>query len=530
MPRLMMSPIVKRLAALAFAATTALTTPAMAQTLNIGIQNEPNTMDPQWHLLGNNTQAMRNIFETLVARDVNLQVIPGLALSWKVIDDTTWEFKLRPGVKFHDGSDFTAEDVKFTLARVSTLQGNPSSYAVYTSQIKEVVIVDPLTVRFITNGSAPLLPTNLSNVFMMSSDKGTQPTADFNNGKAVIGTGPYKLTGWAPGTPQMLVRHDAYWGPKPAWATVKISPIARDPSRVAALLAGDVDFINRVPVADVARLKSDPKIKVFAGASAYVYMVYPEVGADQPPGVKDNAGNPLPANPFRDARVRQAMSLAINRDALVERVMEGLATKMTQPVPDSMFGASPRIAPAPYNVERARALMTEAGFPQGFQAEMACPNDRFPNDSKICEAVAQQYSRIGLKVTLAAYPSAVFFPRRAKREFGLSMAGWGSLTGEASYFHGAVIHTTDKDKGLGAINVSGISDAEIDGLIQQARPMLDEAKRRAILEQVSEMVVARNWVIPVLAFGTVSAGRADKVAYTTRADEELMAVEITPAK
>lgn len=520
----------RRLATFALVMAAAFAPQARAQALNIGVQNEPNTMDPQWHLLGNNTAAMRNQYDTLVGRDVNLQVVPSLALSWKVIDETTWEFKLRPGVTFHDGAPFTAEDVKFTIARIPTLQGNPSAYSVYTGQIKEVVAVDPLTVRFITNGPAPLLPTNLSNVFMMSGAKGAQPTADFNTAKASNGTGPYKLVSWAPGTPQMLVRNDAYWGARPHWATVKISPISRDPSRVAALLAGDVDFINRVPIADVAKLKTDPKIAVFAGPSSYVYMVYPEVGADQPPGVKDNAGQPLAANPFRDARIRQAMSLAINREALVDRVMEGLAVKKSQPVPDGMFGASPRIAPAPYNVERARALMAEAGFKDGFQAELTCPNDRFPNDAKICEAVAQQFSRIGLKVTLATYPSAVFFPRRAKREFGLSMAGWGSLTGEASYFLGAVIHSTDKDRGLGAINVSGIADPEIDKLIEEARPMLDEAKRRALLEKISEMVVARNWVIPTLAFGTISAGRADKVRYTTRQDEETMALEILPAK
>ena len=520
----------RKLATLAFAFATALSTAAAAQTLSIGIQNEPNTMDPQWNLLGNNTQAMRNQYDTLVGRDVNLQLVPSLALSWKVVDDTTWEFKLRPGVKFHDGSAFTAEDVKFTLARIPTLPGNPSSYIVYTNQIKEVVVVDPLTVRFVTNGPAPLLPTNLSNVFMMSAAKGAQPTGDFNSGKASNGTGPFKLVSWSPGAPQMLARNDGYWGDKPHWATVRIQPIARDPARVAALLAGDVDFINRVPIADVSRLKSDAKMKLFSGPSAYVYMVYTEVGQDQPQGVKDNAGNPLAQNPWRNPKVREALSLAINRDALVERVMEGLAVKMTQPVPDSMFGASPRIQPAAYNVERARALMAEAGYKDGFQAELTCPNDRFPNDAKICEAVAQQFSRIGLKITVAAYPSAVFFSRRAKREFGLTMAGWGSLTGESSYFMGAVIHTADKEKNLGSINVTGISDAEIDPLIQRARTMLDEPARRALLEQVSEMVVQRNHVIPTLAFGTVSAGRSDRVTYTTRQDEEIQAIEIKPAK
>ena len=504
--------------------------PAGAQALNIGIQNEPNTMDPQWNVLGSNTQAMRNQYDTLIGRDVNLQLVPSLALSWKVVDDTTWEFKLRPGVKFHDGSDFTAEDVKFTLARIPTLPGNPSAYTLYINQIKEVVVVDPHTVRFVTDGPAPLLPTNLSNVFMISGAKGLQPTGDFNSAKASNGTGPFKLVSWSPGAPQMLARNDGYWGPKPAWSTLRINPISRDPARVAALLAGDVDFINRVPIADVARLKGDPKMKLFSGPSAYVYMVYMEVGHDAPQGVKDHAGNPLAQNPFRDPRVRQALSLAINRDALVDRVMEGLAIKMTQPVPEGMFGASPRITPAPYNVERARALMAEAGFPQGFQAELTCPNDRFPNDAKICEAVAQQYSRLGMKITLSAYPSSVFFSRRAKREFGLTMAGWGSLTGEASYFFAAVIHTADKERNLGAINVTGISDKELDGMIQRSRNMLDASARRTLLEQVSEQVVARNLVIPTLAFGTVTAGRADKVSYTTRQDEEIQASEILPAK
>jgi len=521
---------VRKLATLAFAFATALSTAAAAQTLSIGIQNEPNTMDPQWNLLGSNTQAMRNQYDTLIGRDVNLQLVPSLALSWKVIDDTTWEFKLRPGVKFHDGSDFTAEDVKFTLARIPTLPGNPSAYIVYTNQIKEVVVVDAHTVRFVTNGPAPLLPTNLSNVFMMSRSTGSATTSDFNAGKANNGTGPFKLTSWSPGAPQLLARNEGYWGEKPHWANLRILPIARDPARVAALLSGDVDFINRVPIADVPRLKTDPKMRLFSGPSAYVYMVYTEVGQDQPQGVKDNAGNPLAQNPWRNAKVREALSLAINRDALVDRVMEGLAVKMTQPVPEGMFGASPRIQPAAFSVERARALMAEAGFPQGFQAELSCPNDRFPNDSKICEAVAQQFSRIGLKITVASYPSAVFFSRRAKREFGLTMAGWGSLTGEASYFFGAVIHTADKEKNLGSINVTGISDPEIDPLIQRARGMLDDVGRRALQEQISEMVVQRNWVIPTLAFGTVSAGRADRVTYTTRQDEEIQAIEIKPAR
>jgi peptide/nickel transport system substrate-binding protein len=519
-----------RLALLCASMLAALSIGAHAQTLSIGIQNEPNTLDPQWNLVGNNTQAMRNIYDTLSARDRNLQLVPSLALSWRAVDDTTWEYKLRPGVKFHDGSDFTAEDVKFTIARVGSIPGNPNSYAVYVGQIREVVVVDPLTVRFVTNGPAPLLPTNLSNIFILSSRNGPQPNGDFNTGKAAIGTGPFRVVSWQPGSPLVLRRNDAYWGDRQPWQDVRFVPISRDSARVAALLAGDIDFINRVPIADLARLRQDPKIRVFAGDSAYVYMLFPDVENDSPQGVRDIAGNPVAKNPFKDARVRRALSLAINRQAIVDRTMEGQASVANQAVPAGFFGHSTRIAPVAFDAERARALLAEAGYRDGFQVDLSCPNDRFANDAKICEAVAQFLVRIGIRTQVSAMPSAVFFPRRGKKEFGLHMAGWGSLTGESSYFLGAQVHTARRDLGLGAINTNGISDPEIDALVQEARPVLDEARRRAILEKAMELAMERGYIIPAVTFQVLSAGRADRVSYATRADEETLAAEIAPAR
>jgi peptide/nickel transport system substrate-binding protein len=519
-----------RLALLCASMLAALSIGAHAQTLSIGIQNEPNTLDPQWNLVGNNTQAMRNIYDTLSARDRNLQLVPSLALSWRAVDDTTWEYKLRPGVKFHDGSDFTAEDVKFTIARVGSIPGNPNSYAVYVGQIREVVVVDPLTVRFVTNGPAPLLPTNLSNIFILSSRNGPQPNGDFNTGKAAIGTGPFRVVSWQPGSPLVLRRNDAYWGDRQPWQDVRFVPISRDSARVAALLAGDIDFINRVPIADLARLRQDPKIRVFAGDSAYVYMLFPDVENDSPQGVRDIAGNPVAKNPFKDARVRRALSLSINRQAIVDRTMEGQASVANQAVPAGFFGHSTRIAPASFDAERARALLAEAGYRDGFQVDLSCPNDRFANDAKICEAVAQFLVRIGIRTQVSAMPSAVFFPRRGKKEFGLHMAGWGSLTGESSYFLGAQVHPARRDLGLGAINTNGISDPEIDALVQEARPVLDEARRRAILEKAMELAMERGYIIPAVTFQVLSAGRADRVSYATRADEETLAAEIAPAR
>lgn len=506
----------------------ALAMPAAAQNLTVGMQTEPGTMDPQFNLLGSNTSALRNIYDTLLSRDPNLQVRPSLAESWRAVDETTWEFKLRPGVRFHDGSPLTAEDVKFTIERVTRVANNPNSYATYIQGIREVQVVDPLTVRFLTDGPVPLLPTNISNIFIISGAKGARTTQEFNTGQAAAGTGPYRLASWQPGQPLVLERNAEYFGGPAHWQRVTFRPIANDGARVAALLSGDVDFINGVPLQDVARLQSG-RTRVYGGASAYVYMLFPEIGKDPLPGTRDAQGNPLPRNPWLDPRVREAMSLAINREAIVERLMEGRARVANQAIPAGFFGHSERIPPARFDADRARVLLREAGYANGFQTGLACPNDRFVNDSKICEAVAQQLQRIGIRVDLSAQPRATFFPQRARREWPLHAAGWGSLTGESSYFLTSQIHTPNRELGLGAINYSGISNPEIDALIQRGRRILDDGQRRRVLEEAMERTIAQNLVIPILTFEAIWAGRAERVRFTPRADEETLAIEVLPA-
>jgi peptide/nickel transport system substrate-binding protein len=520
------------LLALALAAAP-VAAPARAQELTVGMQGEPGTLDPQFNLLGTNTSALRNIYDTLLSRDPQLQLRPSLAESWRAVDDTTWEFKLRDGVRFHDGSPLTAEDVRFTVARVPNVPGNPNSYTTYIQGIREVQVVDARTVRFLTEGPVPLLPVNLSNIFILSSAKGLRSTAEFNSGAAAIGTGPYRLASWQPGQPLVLERNATYFGTAPAWSRVSFRPIPSDGARVSALLSGDVDFINAVPLQDVARLEKSEgarRYRVFSGPSAYVYMLFPEIGKEPLPGTRDAQGQPLPRNPWKDARVRQAVSLAINRQGIVDRLMEGRARVANQAVPEGFFGHSPRIAPARFDAERARSLLREAGYPNGFQTTLACPNDRFVNDSKICEAAAQQLQRVGIRVELNALPRATFFPARARRDWPMHAAGWGSLTGESSYFLTSQIHTPDRALGLGAINYSGIGDPAIDALIQRARRTLDEAQRRALLEEAMEKTMADELVIPILTFESVWAGRADRVNFTPRGDEETLAIEVTPAR
>ncbi|MFT8242580.1 ABC transporter substrate-binding protein [Roseomonas sp. BN140053] len=510
--------------------------PAAAQNLSVGTRGEPSTMDPQFNLLGTNTSALRNIYDTLLTRDPSLQVRPGLATSWRAVDETTWEFKLREGVTFHDGSPFTAEDVRFSIARVPSIPGNPNPYSTYIQGIKEVQVVDPLTVRFITEGPSPLLPTNLSNIFIVSSAKGNRTTAEFNTGAAAIGTGPYRFSSWQPGQPLVLERNPNFHGGlpegQPQWQRVSFRPIPNDGARVAALISGDVDFINYVPLQDVSRLEKEGngRFSVFAGPSAYVYMLYPEVEKPTPNNLRTPEGQPLGRNPWQDPRVREALSLGINRQVIVDRLMEGRARVANQAVPEGFLGYSSRIPPARFDAERARALLREAGYPNGFGTQLACPNDRFVNDSKICEAVAQQLQRIGIRIDLSAQPSATFFPARARRDWPLHAAGWGSLTGESSYFLTSQVHSPNRELGLGAINTNGIAEPELDQLIQEGRRVLDENRRRAVLEQSMEGLMSRNLVVPILTFEAIWAGRADRVRFTTRADEETLAIEVRQAR
>ncbi len=517
----------RRIAAVALG--LCLAAPLHAQSLTVGIQSEPTTLDPQFNLLGTNTAIARNMFDSLIRRDPKLQLLPGLALSWAAVDETTWEFKLREGVTFHDGSPFTADDVKFTFARVPNLPGNPNSYNTYLQGIKEVVVVDAQTVRFITDGPNPLLPTNLSNLFILSGAKGNRATAEFNSGQAVIGTGPFKYVSWQPGSPVVVERNAGYWGGSPQWQRASFRPIAQDSVRVASLLSGDVDFINAVPISGIPTIQNDRRFAVFGGPSSYVYMFYPNMKEGPLEGVTDPAGAPLPRNPFLDPRVRQAISVATNRQAIVDRVMEGRAAVANQAVPEGFFGHAPNIPPAAYDVERARTLLREAGYPTGFVTPFFCPNDRFVNDAKICEAAAQMLGRIGIRANLQALPRAVFFPQRAKKEMALNMAGWGSLTGESSYFLTSVIHTPTRELNLGAINVSNISVPALDTLMQRARRTLDDNERRALLQQVMEETITQNLVIPVLTFEATWAGKAN-LRYTPRADEETQAIEITAAQ
>lgn len=507
---------------------------ASAETLTVGVRGGPESMDPHYSALGPQADAVKHIFDPLVWTGDDLQLEPGLATSWKAVDEDTWEFKLREGVTFHDGSAFDAEDVKFSIERIPSVAG-PTTTEIYVRRVKEVEIVDPLTIHIHTEGTAATLPFDFVRLFIVSSDAAKDySTAEtsaegFNSGKAAIGTGPFKYVSWEPKGVLVLERFDDYWrGPAP-WDKVVRREISDDSSRLAALKAGDVDVINYVSSADYKSLENDADIKTFIGDSVYVMNLQLDQREDTPK-VRAKGGGKLDKNPLRDAKVREAIDLAIDRETMVDVVLEGLGKPANQMMPVGFFGSSEKIPTPEHSPEKAKALLAEAGYPDGFEIDLYCTNDRLPGDGAICEGLGQMFSQIGIDTNVNAISKTVYFPTQARKEYSVFMNGWGTLTGEASYTLGSLAHTPDKEVKMGAFNRIEYENKDVDRLLEEGAKEADADKRKALFEQAMEKTMADRAYISIVVLQSVWAGRADKVVVTPRADEETLAYFIKPAK
>jgi peptide/nickel transport system substrate-binding protein len=474
--------------------------PVIAQDLKVGLSAEPSSMDPHFHNLTPNNAILSHIFERLVETAPDGKLVPGLAVSWKTVNDTTWELKLRPNVTWHDGTPFTADDVVFTFARAPNVPNSPSSFA-SSIKGKEVKKIDDLTIHLITAQPFPLMPNDLSNILIVSKKAGIDAkTEDYNSGKAMVGTGAFKFTSNTPGDKTEMVRNDAYWGEKSPWAKVIFKPIKAGPARVAALLAGDVDLIEDVPSPDVERIKKDVKFELVQTVSRRVIYFHMDHARDETPFIKAKDGTAI-KNPLKDLRVRQALSKAINREAIVSRVMEGMAVPASQFLADSFFGVSKTLKPVAYDPEGAKKLLAEAGFPNGFKMTLHGPSGRYANDVKIAEAVAQMFTRIGVETAIETLPPAVFFQRAStgnngSPEFSFILVGWSSDTGEVSGSVKPLVGTFDKDKGTGTTNRGRYSNPELDKLVAEALATVDDAKREALLAAASELAIGDVAIIP----------------------------------
>lgn len=516
-----------------------LASPLQARDLTIGLSAEPSSMDPHFHNLSPNNQMRLNIFESLVAQDETQKLQPSLATKWETVDDTTWRFTLRKGVKFSNGADFTAKDVVYSVCRVPTVKDSPSPFTTYTKVIADIKAEDDHTLLIKTDAPAPLLPTEAVTWAIVSASVngvtgpiafkregcdgiGTPPqSGDFNKPEVAVGTGPYKLVSYTRGDRIILERNDGYWGGKPAWDKVVMRPITSDGPRVAALLAGDVDMIETPPVQDLERIRG-AGFKVVQGLSnRIIYLHMDQEG--EAAGVSGTDGK----NPFTDPRVRAAISKAINRKAIVERIMSGVAQAAGELLPAPMFGTLGR-EPEMFDADAAKKLLTDAGYPNGFEITLGTPNDRYINDEKIAQAVAQMLARIGIKVKVEAMTASQFFSRRNKLEFGFYLAGWGASTGEISSPLNTLVATYDKATGRGATNAGRYSNAKADALIGEALRTIDDAKRAALLRQAQTIVLDDYGILPLHFEVTAWAFKPD-LDYKARTDQYTLPFEAKAA-
>jgi peptide/nickel transport system substrate-binding protein len=519
-----------RLALAVVACVLGAAVPSQAKDLKIALASEPTSIDPHFHNLTPNNSLAMHFFDALVIFDEKQRVTPGLAVSWKTIDDLTWEFKLRKGVKFHDGSPFTADDVVFSMSRAGNVPNSPSSFGTYTKG-KTVVKVDDHTVHIKTPKPYPLMVTDLTTIPMISKKHGEGATTpDYNSGKAAIGTGPYKFIKYVPGDRISMKANPDYWGGKQKWENVTLKPIKSGPSRVAALLAGDVDVIEGVPTADITRLKKNAKLQISSGISNRVIYLHIDHDRDDSPFVKAVGGGAI-KSPLKDARVRKAISMAINRKAIVDRVMEGVAIPAGQLLPDGFFGVSPNLKPLAYDLAGAKKLLADAGHAKGFELTLHGPNDRYINDAKIAEAIGQMLTRLGLKMKVETMTRSVYFKQASRGgpnktpKFSFILVGWGAGTGEASSPLKSLLHTYDKSQGFGSSNRGRYSNPTVDKLIEDALATVDDKKRAGLLAKATEIAINDGGIIPL--HYQVNTWAAKKgISYKARTDERTIVMMV----
>src|SRR5713226_3331947 len=505
----------RRLLRLLFAGSILWGLPAHGAELRIGLAADVTSMDPHFLSIAPNINIAWHVFDALTHVDEDARLIPGLAVSWRAIDATTWEFRLRRGVRFHDGAELTAEDVVSSIER--TLKVPNGQLGTFTRRIIAREIVDPYTLRLKTATPYAMVPYDLDSVFIVSSKAAARSgPEDFDSGRAMVGTGPFRFVRFSRGDRVELARNDGYWGAKPAWEKVVFRIVPTDPARLAGLLSGELDAIEQVPTADLPRIRRDSRLNIAQKVSWRTIFFYLDQYRDRAPGLTDKAGRPLQSNPFRDLRVRHALSKAINRQAIAERLMDGAALPASNLVSPPVFGYAPDLEPEPYDPEGARRLLAEAGYPDGFAMTLSATNNRYVNDEQIAQAAAQMLARVGVRARVEVFPINAYLPKARKHEFAFAMFGWGSFSGDLALR--ALVATADPDKGFGAFNWSGYSNPRVDKLLERAFASVDAKQREALAREAMRLAMRDYAVIPLHHQIAVWAMRKP-LAYAPRTDE-----------
>lgn len=505
---------------------------AGAGELTIGTRSEM-TMDPHFFWSTPNRAYNVQLYGSLVRLNNAMRTEPMIAKEWTLIDDTTWDFRIDPAATFHDGSKVTSKDVEASFERALSLENAAASYKGALRGIESVAAVDDETVRVKTAEANPALLHQIAQISIIPAKIAASANqADFISGEAAIGAGPYKFVEFKAGDRLVLARNDAYFGPKAVWDKVVFRAISDDAARVSALLGGDVDLIDYVPPSDVARLRQEDGIVVHRDTSDRTMFLIPDVGREVSPFITDRDGNPMENNPLQDIRVRKAMAMAIDREALVARIMDGAGTPANQNVAPDVLGHAPGLPEIEFNLDAAKELLADAGYPEGFGLTIHCTNDRYVNDARICQALGQMLARLGLGMKVEALPKAVMFPRVRDPEgerTSLMLLSFGSGTsGDAGGTLTHTIHSYDKDRGFGTWNVGRYSNKDVDAVIEAATTTLDADKRAELQSKAISLAMSDMAVIPLFYNNVIVASRAG-LNYTIHADQSTIADAAAPA-
>ncbi len=489
----------KMLASAVLAALSATVVVANAQTIRIANQGDALSMDP--HSLNESLQlsVTGNVYEPLVGRNKDLSLAPALATAWKQTAPTVWRFELRKGVQFHDGTPFTADDVLFSFART---QVDGSDMKSYTNDIKEVRKIDSHTVEIETKAPFPILPDVISLVFIMSKKwcEANQATAPVDRRKGIEntasfkanGTGPYRLRERQPGVRTTFTRNGNYWDKiEGNAADIIFTPIGNDATRVAALLSGEVDVMEPVPVQDIERVNNNSTTRAVTGPELRTIFL----GMDQK---RDELlySSVKGKNPFKDKRVRQAFYQAIDIEGIKKTVMRGASNPSALMVGPGINGFQADMKRLPYDVEAAKKLLADAGYASGFEVTMNCPNDRYVNDGRICQTVAANLARINVKVNLQAETKGTYFPKILSRNTSFYMLGWTPGTYDAHNALNALMACPD-DKGTGQFNLGSYCNAKVDELTRKIQSETDKTKRNAMIREAFEIHAADVGHLPL---------------------------------
>jgi peptide/nickel transport system substrate-binding protein len=500
--------------------------PSHAATLRVSSAGDAGTMDPHSQNIIPTAQLLRQIYEQLVGRGSNLELEPALALSWESIAPDRWRFHLRPGVKFHEGQDFTADDVLFSLARV---QMKTSNYGNFADTVKKVEAMDPLTVDITTEGPDPILPDKLASVAILSrswcvANHAEEPQNATQKEESVTarrtnGTGPFMLKSREEGTRTVLTVFPGWWGKRGNVDEYVSLPIANAATRVAALLSGEVDVLLDPPLQAIDKLLGTKGIRVLQGPEIRSMFLVMDQGRDELL-YSDVKGR----NPFKDIRVRRALYEAIDIEAIRSRIMRGFA----QPA-GIWFGPGVRGYDAkldtrlPHDPQAAKALLSEAGYPDGFGVTLDCPNNRYINDADVCTAIAAMWARIGVRAEVDAQPLAIFFPKVQRRNTSLFFLGSGSATLDAYYaFQIHLLPAQSGRPGDGNWNLGGYMNPALNAAVERFRAELDPAKRNAEIADATR--IARDDIANIPLYHQLIAWAVrDAVEVQIRADNELEA-------